>query len=102
MFVVRELYEEESIESDYESESEEEESSRQRYQYWMNMINESRLAIYQRLQDDPDFRVSVMYTRREIDSIYLRLYKLVLQNAKLNNGESILTQIEPRTLYITP
>lgn len=100
MFVVRELQEEESIESDYESESEE--TSQQRYQYWMNMINESRIAIYQRLQIDPDFRISVMYTRREIDSIYLRLYKLVLQNAKLNNGESILTQIESRTLYITP
>lgn len=44
----------------------------------MSMIDESRITIYRRMNNEPEFRVSIIHTWREIDAIYLRLYKLVL------------------------
>ena len=45
----------------------------------MRVIEDSRHMIYERMRDETtEFRNQIIHTRREIDAIYLRLYKLIL------------------------
>jgi len=44
----------------------------------MRVIEESRQMIYERMRNETEFRNQIIYTRREIDALYLRLYKLIL------------------------
>lgn len=44
----------------------------------MRIIEDSRQMIYERMRNETEFRNHIIYTRREIDALYLRLYKLIL------------------------
>lgn len=44
----------------------------------MRVIEDSRQMIYERMRNETEFRNQIIYTRREIDALYLRLYKLIL------------------------